>query len=520
VARKGVIAALVLLALGLGAGVARAATVVVVTGRGWGHGVGMSQWGARGYALHGWDWKRILAHYYPGTRVSTTANVNVHVLLAASQPGADVACAAPMRVGDATGRTYRLPAGSYHLGPGLRVRRHSLQSPVAFYCDAAPLEWDGRAYHGVLVVSSGGGRLAIVNVVDLEDYVRGVIADEMPHRWPLAALEAQAVAVRSYALTTIRAGRRFDLYADDRSQVYGGMGAETAGTLYAATKTEGQILTYGGRVATTYFFSTSGGRTADVRDVWPRLGNIPYLRSVPDPYDAASPVHEWTLAFSAQRLAARLGVPFGALRVLHNGSGRVTELEVGGVQLSGQRVMRLLHLRSTWFSVGELSLSGAQSTVAYGRRVALVASAQGVGTAMLQQLTGSGWKTVRSVRTGSRAWLAPRGYTIYRLTVGDVRGPEVGVAVSPTVRARLESRRLLSGQVLPRPSGRVTVSRFVGGGWRIVARPRLDARGVFHTPLRLRPGGYRIDVGAGGRLASGTRTLRVTPRLLASLRHS
>jgi stage II sporulation protein D len=520
VARKGVIAALVLLALGLGAGVARAATVVVVTGHGWGHGVGMSQWGARGYALHGWDWQRIVAHYYPGTRVSTTANVNVHVLLAASQPGADVACAAGMRVGDATGRTYALPADSYHLGPGLRIRKHLLQSPVAFYCDAAPIEWDGRAYHGVLVVWSGGGRLAIVNAVDLEDYVRGVIADEMPHRWPLAALEAQAVAVRSYALSAIRPGRRFDLFADDRSQVYGGMGAETASTLFAATRTEGQILTYDGRVATTYFFSTSGGRTADVRDVWPRLGNVPYLRSVSDPYDTASPVHTWTRAFSAQRLAARLGVPFGALHVLRNRSGRVTEVDVGRVPLSGQRVMRLLHLRSTWFSLGELSLAGAQSTVSYGRRVTLVAGARDVGGAMLQQLTHAGWKTVRPVRAGARVWVAPRGYTIYRLTAGDVRGPEVGVAVSPAVRARLVSRTLLSGQVLPRPTGEVTVSRFVGGGWRIVARPQLDSRGVFHTPVRLRPGGYRIDVAGGVRFAPATRTLHVTPRLLASLRHS
>jgi len=520
VARKGVIAALVLLAPGLGAGVARAATVVVVTGHGWGHGVGMSQWGARGYALHGWDWHRILAHYYPGTGVSTTANVSVHVLLAASQPGADVACAAGMRVGDATGRTHPLPAGSYHLGPGLRVRKLRLQSPVAFYCNAAPIEWDGRAYHGVLVVSSGSGRLAIVNSVDLEDYVRGVIADEMPHRWPLAALEAQAVAVRSYALTTIRPGRRFDLYADDRSQVYGGMGAETASTLFAATRTEGQILTYDGRVASTYFFSTSGGRTADVRDVWPQLGDVPYLRSVPDPYDTASPVHSWTLAFSAQRLAARLGVPFGALRLLRNGSDRVTEVDVGGVPLAGQRVMRLLHLRSTWFSIGELSLAGGQTSVPYGRRVALAAGAHDAGEAMLQQLTSAGWKTLRRIRGGARAWVAPRGYTIYRLTAGDVRGPEVGVAVSPVVRVRLESRTLLSGQVLPRPGGEVTVSRFVAGGWRIVARPRLDSRGVFHTPVRLRPGGYRIDVGGSVRLTPATRTLRVTSRLLASLHHS
>src|SRR5581483_7728663 len=145
-------------------------------------------------------------------------------------------------VGDATGRAWKIPASTYGVGPALVVNGHRLQSPAAFYCDGAPVEWDGRAYHGALVLWSGGGRLAVVDSVDLEDYVRGVIADEMPYRWPLEALEAQAVAARSYALATRHPGRRFDLYADDRSQVYGGMGADTASTLFAATRTEGQIL--------------------------------------------------------------------------------------------------------------------------------------------------------------------------------------------------------------------------------------------------------------------------------------
>jgi stage II sporulation protein D len=501
------------------AGRARAATVVVVTGRGWGHGVGMSQWGARGYALHHWTWERILAHYYPGTTVSTTANVTVRVLLAASQSSGTVACPSGFRVGDATGRVWKIPASTYGLGPGLVVHGRRLQSPAAFYCDGAPVEWDGRAYHGALVVWSGGGKLAVVDSVDLEDYVRGVIADEMPHRWPLAALEAQAVAARSYALATRHPGRRFDLYADDRSQMYGGVGAETTPTLDAASQTEGRILTYDGRVATTYFFSTSGGRTANVRDVWPKLGAIPYLRSVRDPYDTASPVHTWAFALSAQLLAARLGVPFGKLHVVRNGSGRVTALELGGVRISGERVMRLLHLRSTWFGFGELSLTGARPVVVFGRRVALVASVHGFGRASLQELTASGWRTVRGIHAAGRVMVKPRSYTIYRLTEGRVRGPEVGVSVEPLVRAHLASRTLLSGRVLPRPSGVVTVSRFVAGGWRVVARPRLDARGAFHTPLRLRPGGYRIDVAGDARLAPASRTVRVTSRILASLHH-
>lgn len=511
---------MVALAFGSCANSARAATIVLVTGHGWGHGVGMSQWGARGYAQHGWGWEQILAHYYPGTKVSSTANVTVRVLLAASQSSVDVGCAAPMRVGDATGRTIPLKAGTYDVGPDLRIRKHALVGSLAFYCDAAPLEWDGRAYHGRLVVSSGGGRLAVVDAVDLEDYVRGVIGDEMPHRWPLAALEAQAVAARSYALATMHRGRRFDLYADDRSQVYGGVGAETPGTLYAASQTAGKILTYGGRVATTYYFSTSGGRTADVRDVWPQLGAVPYLRSVPDPYDNESPVHTWgPIVLSGLAFAQRLGVSFGGLRIVRSASGRVTRLDVGSVQLTGHEVESALHLRSTWFNLAELSLTDARSAVIYGRSVGLNARVVGAREAAVQELSGSRWVTLRHVGANGEVVVRPRAYTIYRLSEDGVRGPEVGIAVAPVIRARPESRMLLAGSVLPRPSGGVTLSRFVAGGWRIAARPRLNAHGDFRTPVRIMAGGYRIDVAGDTRLAPTSRIFHITARVLASLRH-
>ena len=122
-----------------------------------------------------------------------------------------------------------------------------------------------------------------MNSLRLDDYVRGVVGGEMPHRWSIAALEAQAVAARSYALATLKPGKKFDLFSDTRSQVYGGIGYETPKTNLAVARTAGQVLTWNGHVATTFFFSTSGGRTADVREVWPKLGDVPYLRSVPDP---------------------------------------------------------------------------------------------------------------------------------------------------------------------------------------------------------------------------------------------
>jgi hypothetical protein len=100
---------------------ASAATKLVVTGRGWGHGVGMSQWGAYGYARHGWRWERILAHYYPGTQLGDAPVSKVRVLLASARPHARIACAAAIRVGDATGQVYSLPPGSYIVGPALRL---------------------------------------------------------------------------------------------------------------------------------------------------------------------------------------------------------------------------------------------------------------------------------------------------------------------------------------------------------------------------------------------------------------
>jgi stage II sporulation protein D len=482
----------------------------------------MSQWGARGYALHGWHWQEILGHYYPGTQVSTTANIRVRVLLAASQPSVSVGCPGGMRVSDATGRTYPLHAGTYDLDAGLKLpvglheKTRALPSPIAFDCPSAPLEWNGAAYHGVLVVRSGGGKLAVVDAVDLEDYVRGVVGGEMPWHWPLAALEAQAVAARSYALAMLHPTAHFDLYADDRSQEYGGIGYETTNTLYACRQTYGHILTYGGRVATTYFFASSGGRTADVREVWPNLGDIPYLRSVADPYDSGSPVHAWARSLSAQVLSARLRTPFGDVQIVRTASGRVASVEIGSTTLSGDEFMHRLRLRSTWFSLGELTLTGGPASVVYRHEVQLVARVDGVSGAVLQRRRGAGeWVTLKRVAAGARVDVEPREYTIYRLTAGRVRGPEVAVSVAPRVRVQAASAALITGEVEPRSSGAVTVLRSVGGTWRVVARPQLDGRGVFRTPLRLRAGSYRVAVAAAGGLAEAAQTLRVTPRLLA-----
>src|SRR3954449_12137242 len=106
--------------------------------------------------------------------------------------------------------------------------------------------------------------LMAVNTVDLDGYVKGVVPGEVPASWPAEALKAQAVAARTYAMTTDAGGTTFDQYADTRSQVYRGVAAETPSTDAAVAQTKGQVVTYGGQPVTTYFFSTSGGETEDV----------------------------------------------------------------------------------------------------------------------------------------------------------------------------------------------------------------------------------------------------------------
>jgi len=519
-------------AAGAGAAPARAATALLVSGHGWGHGVGMSQWGAYGYALHGWSYRRILAHYYPGTTLGRVGEPRVRVLLARGARMVTIGCAAPLVVTNGRRLTRRLRAGTYGVGPRLTLplRRHgtglSLGRLAIVRCPRAPLLFDGRAYHGELVLRSDGRRVSVVNALRLDTYLRGVVPSEAPARWPLAALEAQAVAARSYAVSELRPGAWYDLLPDTRNQVYGGVAAERPRSDRAVYATLGQVLTWEGQVARTYYSSSSGGRTEAVQDAWPGSPALPYLRSVPDPYDVYSPHHDWgPFELTPARMAARLRLasPVVAARVRRDAAWRVTAVEFrlasGAVATrSGAQVARALGLRSTWFTIGVLSLTASTSLVRYGQRVRVQARAANAAGALLQERGADGsWRTVRPVRRGGVALsLVPHASTAFRLALPGTGGPSVAVAVAPRLQVQALAPRLLGGRVVPRAP--VEVWRRERGRWRVVARPILDARGVFRTPLRLRPVEYRVTVPGDGRLASAQTRLHVTRRLLASLR--
>lgn len=139
----------------------------------------------------------------------------------------------------------------------------------------------GKWYRGSFMVYNRDGALTIVNHVDIEDYIRGVVPSEMPSSWNYEAHKAQAIAARSYALANLgkRAGHGYDLKDTPEDQAYGGASVESQRTNQAVTDTKGIVLIYDLKIIPAYYSSSAGGQTTSSADAWTK--NLPYLRSVP-----------------------------------------------------------------------------------------------------------------------------------------------------------------------------------------------------------------------------------------------
>ena len=230
-----------------------------------------------------------------------------------------------------------------------------------------------------------------MNRLPLDRYLRGVVPWEMPDDWHPQALRAQAVVARSYALATLKPGRLFDLYADTRSQVYGGVPAEAVTTNRAIGATAGKVLYWKGRVATTFYHSTSGGRTVSIAEAWPKAVPVPYLVSVADPYDTLSKHHRWgPFLLTRAQLAQRLGLPrLRDLVVTRGPSGRAVSVQLKGVRstrtMLSQDFRRALDLRSTWFAVRVLNLDTPLERALANRPLKLTGFVRGLRKVRLEQ---------------------------------------------------------------------------------------------------------------------------------------
>lgn len=424
----------------------------LVSGHGYGHGVGMGQWGAQGYAQQGYTYDQILAAYYPGTTLGQTTETSIRVLLADGKKTLTVSSGKAITVEDGEGIDYTLAAGDTVLTPALKLAvdggtPQKLTPPLTLTPAHGSLLKLGRRYRGQVVLDVVGGKLRAINVLPLEQYLYGVVPAEMPSAWLPSALEAQAVAARSYALANRQAAAPFDVYADGRSQAYLGVSVEKPATRVAVDETAGEVVLYEGDVADTLFSSSTGGRTQSAADAFGSPGR-PYLVSVADPYDTISPYHDWgPVPVTGRTLGRALGVAGHLVDavVSRNSSKRVKTLELTSLRrgaehtssVRGASVASALALRSTWFGVGVLSLQppAPNPAVAPGTRVVLTGVVRGLHGVVVQARTGGKpWKRLRSIvpAAGTGAFhfsVKPRATTRYRLATAQDAAAAVRIRV-------------------------------------------------------------------------------------------
>jgi peptidoglycan hydrolase-like amidase len=272
-------------------------------GHGWGHGVGLGQWGAKGMALAGLSYRFIDQHFYTGATWSSldTANAPIHVAVlwgtatyrvVPSGPAQLIAGTRVTNIAPGQSIAFSMAGGVQKVVPTSATTRLTLYGPSGRY----------HAYRGTIVAQPSGGLLYMINVLPIEDYLRGL--GEVPSSWPLEAIKAQIVAARCYALTHMGSTSLYDVDDTTQFQVYRGIDAESASQNAAVDQTAGQVLMYNGRVIEAFFSASDGGHTANVSDVFGgSLATYPYLRGVLDPWDVVAPRHTWyTAAYSYSTL--------------------------------------------------------------------------------------------------------------------------------------------------------------------------------------------------------------------------
>jgi stage II sporulation protein D len=311
----------------------------IVHGAGFGHGVGIGAYGAYGYGRNGFGYQQIVKHYFNGIAITRLdRGPLVRVLLAVRSgdvgfSGATAACGQTLT----PSRFYRA-----HLN-GTSVRLLSASGRPLGRCGGRlHADTNGRirisgvgTYRGALnAVPGGSGSLNVINELNVNNYAKGVLPSEVPASWPTATLQAFAVAARSIGLSTDVGGEGFQLYPDTRTQVYGGLEAETARTNQAVDATSNRVATYGGKVIQTFYMSSSGGQTESGFLGAPK---VPYLKSVTDPYDYYSPQHRWTFHFSEASIDARLGAYLKGKLLRVNVTQRGDSPRINYAQLAGSR---------------------------------------------------------------------------------------------------------------------------------------------------------------------------------------
>lgn len=243
-----------------------------------------------------------------------------------------------------------------------------------------------RRYRGDIGIhrTMGKAGMTVVNTLPIEQYLYGIIKNEISPEWPMEAVKAQAVAARTYALANYNKHKAdgFDVCATTDCQVYGGRESEAPRSLEAVNDTRGLVLLHNGKLITAYFHSSSGGYTENSENVWQT--SQPYLRGVTD-YDQNCPYFKWEKKLTLAELnqaVIKAGYNIGVLKAIELSplaappiisgdrgvSGRVKTIRLlgtsGNIEISGTKFRSMLDLKSTLFDISVISNEFAKPVLA------------------------------------------------------------------------------------------------------------------------------------------------------------
>lgn len=270
-----------------------------------------------------------------------------------------------------------------------------------------PVTWfKGYRYYGSFRYERLDGQdITVVNILPLEDYVKGVVPYEMGPSWPLEALKAQAVCARTYAMITMGKHEKyhFDLCNTTDCQAYHGLNSANDTTDQAAEETSGKLAYYNGDLAQTYYMSSDGGATENVSNVWTSTKTYPYLAGIVDPYETAIadqiPQYSWTTSFTKTELAEKLQskgyqcAPIVDFRIAqYTPTGNVltiTFVDANGAEwsFSKEKVRTFLGLRSIRYEIsggGKYYVDGDKNTI-----TSVIGAYAIDGSGSIAQVTGS-----------------------------------------------------------------------------------------------------------------------------------
>ena len=354
----------------------------IITGSGFGHGVGLSQIGARGLALEGKSASDILTYYFPGTLLTTNpTNQDIRVNIAHQSTYQSITgnnlqlfkgdlLTAPVIVPQ--GATLKFAVVGKIISPTITVKGAPTQilSPNSLFT----VKWDGvikvagmSMKYGAINLRAVAGKMEVTATMKLDtEYVYGI--SEMSSAWPTAAIQAQAIASRTYGLSrvaTIRKDCDCNVYNTIYDQNYVGYSKESEpniGSLWksAVDATSGMTISYNGSPINVYFFSSSGGMTQRSEDVWGTA--FPYLTNVADPYSldiVLNPTYShWQRVLNQSDLTAAFGLPDVATLVVDARTVTNSAVSVTATSTNGNKVTlpvgvfkTKLKIPASWFQI-------------------------------------------------------------------------------------------------------------------------------------------------------------------------